>query len=387
MEFSLTKEQEQFRKEIQTFLEEELGRQHLQAKSNYFIEESSKKFSRKLAKKGWIGLTWPQEYGGAGRSYVDRTIFMEELLRNQAPLMYHFFGERQIGPSLMHFGSEEQKQEFLPKIINSDISFCLGMSEPDAGSDVAAVNTTAKEDGDHYIINGQKTWTSHAHKADYIWLLTVTDPDAPKHRNLSEFIVDMKSPGVTVRPLLNMIGAHSFNEVFFDDVKVHKRYLVGEKNRGFQQMLAQVDFERAGIERLMQNYPLFANLKTYIKESANPSDSLIRDKIAQLEIEFQVGKLLIYQVAWTIDRGKIPNYEAAVSKAFCTRFEQKLGDMATEILGPFGHVMSGFENIPLGGDAAESYLWSPSYTIQGGTLEILKIVIATRGLGIQFKGK
>ena len=387
MDFSFTEEQVKFRKEVREFLEQELESDASKVRSNSYMEECAPEFSRKLAQKGWIGLTWPKEYGGSERSYIDRTIFVEELLRYQAPIMSHFFGERQMGPGLMHFGSEELKKEFLPKIINAEISFCLGMSEPGAGSDVAAVKTTAIEDGDYYVINGQKTWTSHAHNADYIWLLAVTDIDAPKHRNLSEFIVDKNIPGVTVRPLLNMIGVHSFNETYFDDVRVHKRFLVGEKNKGFQQMLAQVDYERAGIERLMQNYPLFVNLKEYVKDSALSSDSLVRDKIAQLQIEFEVGRLLIYHVAWIIDQGRIPNYEAAVSKAYCTQFEQRLGNVATEILGMFGHVMPEFEGTPLGGDAAESYLWNPSYTIQGGTVEILKTVIATRGLGLVFKKK
>ncbi len=384
MDFAFTKEQEQFRNDVQQFLEEELEKGTFEVKCNYFLEESSPEFSRKLAQKGWLGLTWPKEYGGGNRSYIDRTIFMAELMKCQAPLMYHFFGERQIGPGLMHFGSEELKEEFLPKIINAQISFCLGLSEPDAGSDVAAVTTSARKEGDYYIINGQKIWTTNAHNADYIWLLTVTDPDGPKYKNLSEIIVDMKASGVTVQPLYNMIGVHSFNQVFFDDVKVHKRYLVGEKNRGFYQMLAQVDYERAGIERLMQNYPLLVNLKEHVKKTPLASDSLIRDKLAQLEIEFQAGRLLIYHVAWIIDQGKIPNYEAALSKTFCTRFEQKLGNITTEILGRFGHVMPGFEGTPLNGDGADSYLWSPSYTIQGGTSEILKTVIATRGLGLKF---
>ena len=387
MDFSFTEEQEQFRKDVVGFLEKEMEKGIFSTKSNYFIESSSPEFSKRLAENGWLGLTWPKEYGGAERSYVDRTILMEELMRYQAPLMFHFFGERQMGPGLMHFGNEEQRQEFLPKIINAEISFCLGMSEPGAGSDVAAVKTTAREEGDYYVVNGQKTWTTHAHNADYVWTLAMTDPEGSKHKNLSEFIIDIKTPGVTVRPLLNMIGVHSFNEVYFDDVKVHKKYLVGKKNRGFQQMLAQVDYERAGIERLMQNYPLLVGLKEYIKDTPLASDSLVRDKLAQLEIEFQVGRLLIYKVAWVIDSGKIPNYEAAISKSFCTVYEQKLGNVATEMLGQFGHVMPGFANTPLDGDAAESYLWSPSYTIQGGTLEILKSVIAGRGLGLIFKGR
>jgi alkylation response protein AidB-like acyl-CoA dehydrogenase len=385
VDFAFTEEQEKFREEIKDFLKTEIEQGNFIPRQNAWAEEFSKEFSQKIAKKGWIALTWPKKYGGADRSYIERTILMEELMRYQAPLMCHFVGERQIGPSLIHFGSEELKEEFLPKIINAEITFCLGMSEPDAGSDVGSTKTTAREEGDYFVINGQKIWTSHAHHSDYIWLVAVTDLEGPKHKNLSEFIVDTKIPGVTINPLYNMIGVHSFNEVFFDDVKVHKKYLVGEKNRGFYQMLAQIDYERAGIERLMQNYPLFVSVKEYVKNSSFSLDSLVRDKLAQLEIEFQVGRLLVYHVAWVIDQGRIPNYEAAISKAFCTQFEQRLGNVVTEMLGQFGHVIPGFENVPLKGDAAASYLWNPAYTVQGGTLEILKNVIATRGLSLRFK--
>lgn len=385
MDFSFTREQEQFRMEVRQFLEDELKNGTFEKKSNNFLEGSSPEISRKLAARGWLGMTWPKEYGGGNRSYMDRAILMEEILKYQPPLMYHFFGERQIGPSLILHGNEEQKKEFLPKIINAEISFCLGMSEPGAGSDVASVSTVAKEEGDYYIINGQKIWTTNAHNADYIWLLVVTDPGGPKYKNLSEIIVDLKLPGITIRPLYNMIGVHCFNEVFFDDLKVHKKYLVGKKNRGFYQVLSQVDYERAGLERLMQNYPLYAGVKDLIRKDVSlNSDPLVRDKMAGLDIEFEVGRLLCYHVAWVIDQGRIPNREAAISKHFCTRFEQKLANFATELLGTFGQVMPGYPETPLNGDAAESYLWSPSYTIQGGTSEILKTVIATRGLDLTF---
>ena len=388
MDFSFSREEEQFRSEVQAFVQEEIKKDNFKIKSNNYLEGSSPDFSRRLAAKGWLGITWPKEYGGAGRTYVERAIFMEELLKYQLPLMYHLLAERQIGPGLLHFGSEELKNEFLPRIINAEISFAVGLSEPDAGSDVAAVATEAVEDGDYFIINGQKTWTSDAHNADFIWVLTLTDPAAPKYKNLSEIIVDVNTPGVTVRPIVNMAGSSHFNEVFFDNVKIHKRFLVGEKNKGFYQMLSQVDYERAGLERLMQNYPVFNNLRNFVKKnqflSSNP---LITDRMASLEIEFEIGRLLCYKVAWTIDQGKIPNPESSISKTFCTNFEQKLGDAATQIIGEFGMVMPGDSDAFMDGDTAESYLVNPSYTIQGGASEILKGIIATRGLGLVFKKK
>ena len=388
MDFSFSKEEQQFRRQVQAFVQEEIKKDNFKTRSNYYLEGSAPEFSRRLAAKGWLGLTWPKEYGGASRTYVERAILMEELLRYQLPLMYHLLGERQIGPGLLHFGSEELKEEFLPGIIKAEISFALGLSEPDAGSDVAAVSTEAVEDGDYFIINGQKIWTSDAHHADFIWILTLTDVLAPKYKNLSEIIVDMNTPGITVRPIVNMAGSHHFNEVFFDNVRVHKRYLVGERNKGFYQMLSQVDYERAGLERLMQNYPVLDNLRTFVKQNkALSSNPLIRDKMAGLEIEFEVGRLLCYKVAWTIDQGKIPNPESSISKAFCTRFEQKLGDVATQMIGEFGMVMPNDADALFNGDMAASYLVSPSFTIQGGASEILKGIIATRGLGLVFNKK
>ena len=387
MDFSFTKEQERLRQEVRDFLETKVTDGEFQVKSNGWVESHSQKFSKDMSRKGWIGMTWPKEYGGHNQSYIDRAIVMEEMLTYQAPIGFHFLADRQVGPAIIHFGNDEQKKTYLPKIINADISIAIGLSEPNAGSDLVSVKTTAMEQGDFYIINGQKVWTTGGHRADYIWCLVRTDLNAPKHKALSEFIVDVKTPGITVRPIINMAGVHSFNEIFFEDVKVPKENLVGPKNRGFYQLMAQVDYERAGLERLMQNYPLFKNLVEYAKKekrNGNPlsKDPFIRNKLAELEVEYQVGRLFCYQVAWTLSQGRIPNYEAALCKAFCTQFEQRLSDAATRVLGLYGQLMPGSKYAPMDGDAADSYLWSVSYTIQGGTLEVLKNIVATRGLGL-----
>jgi alkylation response protein AidB-like acyl-CoA dehydrogenase len=387
MDFGFTKEQESLRHEVRDFLETKVTDGEFQVKSNGWVEGHSQRFSKDMSGKGWIGMTWPKEYGGHDRSYIDRAIVMEEMLTYQAPIGFHFLADRQVGPAIIHFGNDEQKKTYLPKIINADISIAIGLSEPNAGSDLVSVKTTAIEQGDFYVINGQKVWTTGGHRVDYIWLLVRTDLNAPKHKALSEFIVDMKTPGITVRPIINMAGVHSFNEIFFEDVKVPKENLVGPKNRGFYQLMAQVDYERAGLERLMQNYPLFKNLVEYVKKekrNGNPlsKDPFIRNKLAELEVEYQVGRLFCYQVAWTLSQGRIPNYEAALCKAFCTQFEQRLSDAATRVLGLYGQLMPGSKYAPMDGDAADSYLWSVSYTIQGGTLEVLKNIVATRGLGL-----
>lgn len=390
MNFDFTQEQEKFREEIRDFLKLEMEQGSFKPRQNAWMQGYSQEFSKKLSKKGWIGLTWPKEYGGQGRSYMDRVILQEEMLKAGAPLAYHYMGERQIGPALLHFGSDGLKKEFLPKILNAEKTFCIALSEPDVGSDLVSVKTTAVEKGDYYAVNGQKVWTSYGHIADYAWLLVRTnlDPKLPKHKTLSEFLLDMKSPGVTLRPIINILDAHNLNELFLDDVKIPKHRLIGEKDKGFGQIMEQMAYERAGIERLMQNYPVKECLIGYVKTTKRNGrylweDPRIRNTLATLETEFSIGRLLCYHVAWTIDQGKVPTYEASVSKAFCTQFEKRLSDTATQLMGLYGQLLPGSKWAPYEGVASESYLLSPSYTLQGGTVEVLKNIIALRGLKLQ----
>jgi alkylation response protein AidB-like acyl-CoA dehydrogenase len=392
MDFDFTGEQKRFRDEVQDFLKSELEKGSFEPKMNACMDGYSPEFSRKMSKKGWIGLTWPKEYGGRGLGYIDRFILVEEMLKARAPIAFHFVAERQVGPSLIHFASDDLRKEFLPKIINADISFCLLFSEPDAGSDLASVGTTAVDQGDHYVINGQKVWTTIGHLADFGWLLSKThlDTGLPPHKTLSEFIIDMRTPGVRVQPIINMVGVHSFNQVFLEDVKTPIKYLVGKKDGGFDQIMAQVVYERAGLERLLQNYPLKENLVEYAKTTKRKGrylweEPVIRNTIATLEIEFNIGRLLCYNVAWNIDQGKIPNYEASLCKAFCTQYEKKLSDVTTQIMGLYGQLLPNSTRSPCDGLASASYLWSPSYTLQGGTVEILKNIVALRGLRMRTK--
>jgi alkylation response protein AidB-like acyl-CoA dehydrogenase len=392
MRFTFTKEQDEFRQEIRDFLKAELEAGAFSVDIAELVGEPSQEFSRKLAQKGWIGLTWPKQYGGQGRSYVEKLILIEELMKVKAPIGYHFLADRQVGPALTSFGSDWQKEFFLPSIVRADegMQFCLLFSEPNAGSDLAAVSAKAVRDGDYYIINGQKVWTTGGHLADYGWLLARTNLDSSVrgHLSCSEFILDMKSPGVTVRPLINMAGTHSFNKVFLDDVKIHKKYLVGQENEGFKQIMAQMDYERAGIERLMQNYPLYEHLISYVKKMDKDSRgfySWVRDQVAQLEIEYNIGRLLCYYTAWVVDQGKKPTSQAALTKAFCTQYEQRLNDVATKVMGPISQIRQGVKWSPFGGDLASCYLWAPSYTLQGGSVEVLKNIVALRGLGLPRK--
>jgi alkylation response protein AidB-like acyl-CoA dehydrogenase len=393
MDLTFTNEQEDFRQEVRDFLEEEIEAGTFSTHCGELVGKVSQEFSRKMAQRGWIGFTWPKQYGGQGRSYVDKIILMEELFTVQAPIGYHFLADRQVGPALMKFGTDWQRQFFLPRIVRAEdgMNFCLLFSEPNAGSDLAAVSTKAVREGDYYIINGQKIWTTGGHLADYGWLLAKTSfasSAVPRHLTCSEFVLDMKTPGVTVRPIINMAGVHSFNEVFFDDVKIHEKYLVGQENDGFKQIMAQVDYERAGIERLMQNYPVYERLKKHVMEMEREGREAehyawVRDKMAQLEIEFSVGRLLCYYTAWLVDQGKQVSSQAALTKTFCTLYEQRVNDLATRILGPISQIRRTDQwcPSPFIEDLVESYLWAPSYTLQGGSVEILKNIVALRGLG------
>lgn len=381
MDFALTPEQQAFRAEIREFLAKEVSPGS--SFEDGWITGYSPEFSRKLGARGWIGLTWPKKYGGQEKSYLDRVILTEELLRAGAPVAAHWLGDRQVGPALLAYGSEEQKTEILPRLTKGEIVFCLGMSEPGAGSDLASLRTKAVEEGDHFSLTGQKIWTSFAHVADYAYLVARTDPNAPKHKGISEFLIDMKLPGVTVRPLVDLTGEHHFNEVFLDNVRVPKRWLIGEKNRGWYQIASQLDYERSGIERLLSNYPLFRDAVKYARENGLTKDPLVRNQLAQLQIELDMGRFLVYKVAWMLSKGGVPNYEAAMAKCFCTEVEQRIAQTVSSLLKDYAVLLPGSAAARLAGRAAHEYLYAPAYTIQGGTSNVLRNIMAIRGLGLQ----
>jgi len=379
MDFNFSPTQEQFRGEIRRFLDVELaGRTRL----GDMDDGHSQPFSKKLAARGWIGMAWPKEYGGQNLSAMERLIFTEEMITRQAPTSYHFVAERQMGPSLIIHGTEEQKREYLPRIVNADVSFAIGMSEPGAGSDLAAVQTRATRDGDEYVVNGQKIWTSNAHLSDLIWLVTRTDPDAPKHRGISILIVDMKSPGITVRPLVNMGNQHHFNEVFFDSVRVPRQNLVGEENRGWYVIAENLDFERSGIERIATATLLFNDVMDYARTlAAEPRMERLRTELAERYLELETGRLLAYRVAWLLTNKRIPNYEASMSKVYGTEWTQRMTNTAMHLVATMG-LSDSPAAMALRRRIEQGYLQSASLTIAGGTSEIQRNIIATRGLGL-----
>jgi alkylation response protein AidB-like acyl-CoA dehydrogenase len=387
MDFEFSQEQQKFRQEVRDFLEEELRKGTFKPSCDAWIQGYSLEFTKKVAQKGWIGLTWPKEYGGQGRSHIDRLILTEEMLRYGAPAACHWFADRQIGGGILRYGTEEQKREILPKIVAGEAYVGLGMSEPEAGSDLASLRTKATEEGDYYIIDGQKMWTSCGMFMNYIYLVARTDPEAPKHKGISEFIFETNLPGITITPTIDITGSTAWAEVFFDGVRISKKCLIGEKNRGYYQVLNQLDYERAGLERLMGNYPLFDAIVQFAKgtkRNGKPlaQETLIRQKLAQLQVEFDVGRLLIYRVVLVMEEGRAPNVEAAMAKAYSTAFEQHLAKIAMEILGLYGQLIAESKWAPILGMAPHSYLASTGYSLQAGTSEVLRNVVASRGLGL-----
>ena len=389
MDFRFTEEQEKFRKEVRDFLENEIKQGAFVPSCDAWIQGYSPEFTKKVAQKGWIGLTWPKEYGGQGRSHIDRLILTEEMLRYGAPAACHWFADRQIGGAILRYGNEAQKRKILPKIIAGEAYVGLGLSEPEAGSDLASLRTKATEEEDGFIIDDQKMWTSCGVFMNHIYMVARTDqnPATPKHRGISEFIFETNLPGITIVPTVDITGSTAWAEVFFDGVKIPKESLIGEKNKGFYQVVNQLDYERAGLERLMGNYPLFDAIIKFTKEMKRGNDyickdPLVRQKLAQLRTEFEIGRLLTYRVVMVMEGGKAPNVEAAMAKAYSTTFEQHLASVATEILGQYGQLIKESRYAPILGMAPHSFLGSKGYSLQAGSTEVLRGVVATRGLGL-----
>jgi alkylation response protein AidB-like acyl-CoA dehydrogenase len=382
MDFQLTPAQLAFREEIRAFLRADPAVRGRRVREDGWVVGFSREFSRRLGRRGWLGLTWPRAYGGGGRTVLERLILTEELLRAGAPVAAHWLGDRQVGPSILRFGTEAQRREILPRIIDGSAVFCVGLSEPDAGSDAAAVATQAVEDGDGFVIRGQKIWTSFAHQADYCYLVARTDARGPKHKGVSELIVPMTAPGITVRPLLDMTGEHHFNEVFFEDVRVPRSALIGQKDRGWYQIAVQLDHERGGIERVLSNWPLLDDALGALRGSAALRDPVVRDRLAGLRVDLETARLMVYRIAWLADQGRVPNVEAAVAKAFGTELEQRVAETVAGLFQMAGLGLAGTPHAALDGRVARALLYAPAYTIQGGTSNILRNVIAHRGLGL-----
>ena len=326
---------------------------------------TSREFSLELARRGWLGMTWPVEAGGHGRTPLERFAVFETLISAGAPVATSWFADRQIGPTLLQYGTDEQRSTHLPEIVAGRSAWCIGMSEPDAGSDVASLRTRAVRHGDTWVVDGQKVWTSGAHEADFCYLVARTDPDAPPHEGLSELIVDMRSPGIDVRPITDMTGNRHFCEVTFTEVEVPAAHLVGTENGSFRQIMRQMEHERGGIDRLVSNRALYEDCLPL----ADRDDPLVRQEIAALEAGYRVGRHLVLREVL----GQAPKGFSAVTKTVCTEFEQRVADFCCRVAGP---------DALLWGRVARGACYAPGYTIMGGTTQILRTIVGERVLGL-----
>ena len=387
MDFRFSPEDETFRHELQRFLRQELPHDwETGGKLPELIDwEFTLQMRKKLARRGWLTMHWPNEYGGQGATPVRSTIFHEEMTYHRAPGRDFF--ERGLAPTLMIYGTALQKNTFLPPIARGEVQWCQGYSEPESGSDLASIQTRAVSNGDDYIINGSKIWTSMAHRADWIILLARTDSDAPKHRGISFILVEMKSPGILVQPVYNMTETHEFNQVFFDNVRVPKSNLVGQENRGWYVALTLLDFERSGIDYSASARRLLRELADYARNTRSNAEAIaknprVRNMLAEGYIEAEAARLLAYGVAWTQQQGLVTNKEAAMSKVFGSETLHRVTSTGMEILGLYGQLCRGDKWTPLMGGVPDNWMHSLSLTIAGGTSEVQRNIIAYRGLGL-----
>jgi alkylation response protein AidB-like acyl-CoA dehydrogenase len=388
MKFNYDPDVEAFRKEVQDFIAAELPPEEERLQRGYeggfktYQEEYdyTMEFQKKLSQKEWLAMAWPKEYGGGGASHMRQLVYNEEMAYAAAPVGN--MGIAWVGPSLMLYGTEEQRNQFIPRITGADDWWCTLYSEPGAGSDLAALQTRAVRDGDEYVVNGSKIWTSGGHLADWGWLAARTDPDAPKHKGITMFMVDMKTPGVSVRPLINMADRHGFNEVFFEDVRIPAKQVVGEVNRGWYHMAVALDFERSGIGSFAGGRKTVERLKNVAKQNPDLVKNRpgIRLELADRAVEVEVGTLLAYRVATMQAAGRVPNYEASTSKMFGSEMGQRISLTGMHLLGTSGLLRDGSKHQII--DQGTSYLSSVSGTIAAGTSEIQRGIIATRGLGL-----
>ncbi|MFN3219056.1 MAG: acyl-CoA dehydrogenase family protein [Acidimicrobiales bacterium] len=330
-----------------------------------WINGFSKEFARTMADEGWIGMGWPIEHGGRARPPIERVIVAEEMIAAGAPIAAMWFADRQMGPTLIAYGTADQQAEYLPKMLAGETTWCIGMSEPDAGSDLAALTTSAVRTGDEWVINGQKIWTSFGEVADYCYLICRTTTEGPPHRGISEIIVPMDTPGIEVRPITDMTTNRHFCEVWFSDVRVPIENLVGVEGDAFKQTMRQLEHERGGIDRLVSNKALY----DLALERADRSDPVLRQEIARLETGYRVGRMLVYREVLQ----QAPAGFSAATKAFCTEHEWRVAQFVARVLGP-----AAFE----WNDVTAGLAYAPGYTIMGGTSNVMRNILGERVLGL-----
>ena len=400
MDWSDRPEQAEFREHVRSVIDETLpdryrgrGRsvswQTDRKSEDPEVREVAMGWNRALTQHGWVAPHWPKEYGGAGLTSMEQFIFNHEMANASAPMAASPHGVNMLGPTLIVHGTEEQRQEHLPKILSAEVVWCQGYSEPGSGSDLASLQTRADRDGDDYVLNGQKIWTTGAESADWLFALVRTDPEAPKHRGISFVMADLKTPGLSVRTIIGMDWGSELNETFFEDVRVPVGNRIGEENRGWYVGMTLLDFERSGIANAVgiQNtlHSLIAEATTGGAQDQSRLDHTpsIRGYLADRYIEANVGFQFSLLIISMQTAGQVPNHEASVAKLFMSELEQRVALTGTKVFGLYSNLWdAGEEWAPMGAQFTRSYVSSIPSTIAGGTSEIQRNIVATRGLGL-----
>lgn len=340
-----------------------------------------KDIARKLGERGWLSLFWPKKYGGQSRSYVDYIIFSEEVARRGSP-GYNPIAVKMLAPTLIDYGTEEQRERHLKPIARGEEFWCEGFSEPEAGSDLASLQTKAIKDGSHFIINGQKSWSTFANYSDWCCLLARSDPHARRSRGLSFFLIDLSTPGVSVRPISNLAGEPSFCEIFFDDARIPGENIVGKENEGWPVAQALLGHERTSIEFVAMVQSMIEGVVKCLKTTSRMPSVPSRHLLARLAIETEVGRLINYRVAWLRDKGMATDWYAAMAKLYSTELFKRAAGAAMQLLGPYAQLDERENIAPVQGWIEHMYLVSFGATIAAGTSEIQKNIIALAGLGL-----
>ncbi len=391
MDLNLTASELKFRDELRAWLAanvpkdwDEWREESLEARFDYL-----KKWQRKLYEGGWAGISWPKEFGGRGVSLMEQVIFWQEMARAEAPPLANVLGLGIIGPTIIAFGTDAQKRRHLSKILSAEEIWCQGFSEPNAGSDLASLQTDARLDGGHYVLNGQKVWTSYGWAADWCEVVVRTDPSAPQHEGLTVLLMDMKTPGVEVRPLRQMTGETEFNEVFFRDARVPVENVVGQVNDGWKVAMGTLMHERgtfgAGLQIIYKrNMSRLIELSRTTQRNGRPAaqDPLIRQKLAQCYGEIEVMRLNQMRAFSRISATGVPGPEGSIQKIFWSELNQRFQQVAQEVLGPYGQLDSGSEYAIDNGAWSYGYLRTRGNTIEAGTSEIQRNIIGHFVLGL-----
>ncbi len=391
MDLNLTPEETKFRVELRSWLEANVPKDWGEWREKP-LEESFpylRAWQRKLYEGGWAAVSWPKEYGGRGATLMEQSLFWEEMARVEAPPMANSLGLGLIGPTIIAYGTDEQKKRFIPKILSAEEIWCQGFSEPNAGSDLAALQTEARLDGDHYVVNGQKVWTSYGWIGNWCELVVRTDSNVPKHKGLSVLLIDMKSPGVEVRPLKQMTGESEFNEIFFRDVRVPVANLLGKVNDGWNVAVSTLMYERGSygarlhlifkraITRLIE-------LSHKFQKNGHPAaqDPITRQKLAQCYAEIEIMRWNQLRAFSRVTATGVPGPEGSIQKIFWSELNQRLQQIAQEMFGAYGQLLAGDK------DAVDNGIWSYGYlrtrgnTIEAGTSEVQRNIIGHFVLGL-----